>query len=80
MEILDKYISTIDTILEDGYSDNVKERRKLVVLKSYIKRLYKQSLQAKAYQQAIAKFNAEHPQYGYDLQGYILDEQNKLNK
>lgn len=34
----------------------------------------------KAYTQALARFNVEHPDEGYILSGYVFEEVDKLNK
>ena len=80
MELIEKYDKAISRLDVNDYSNIQKRKRDVLTLKNLAKRYNSLNKQYKAYQQAIARFNVDFPNCAYDLQGYVLEEQNKLNK
>ena len=56
-----------------------KETYKDIILVA-LKKAEVNSRNFKAYTQALARFNVEHPEDGYVLAGYVFEEIDKLNK
>ena len=70
----------LDKLAEGEYnSQPAKKKRALISLRNIISRYFYTERQLKVYQQAAAHFIAEHPEEGYELQGLILKEQDKIN-
>lgn len=70
----------LDRLAEGEYnSQPAKKKRALISLRNIISRYFFIERQLKAYQQAAANFIVSHPEEGYELQGLILKEQDKIN-
>lgn len=83
MRLIDKYNESLNRLENGDYTSVQRKKRDVLTLKSLIKRYRTYEAlkkQCKAYQQAIARFNVDYSKYAYELQGYVLEEQSKLNK
>lgn len=78
MELIDKYNNALSRLESNEYNNVQRRKRDILTLKNLIKRYESLNKQSKAYQQAIARFNVDFPNCSYDLQGYVLEEQDKL--
>ena len=80
MELIDKYSKCLERLDKDEYANLQRRKRDVITIRNLIKRYDATSKQSKAYQQAIARYNVDFPNYAYELQGYVLEEQSKLKK
>lgn len=70
----------LDKLAEGDYNAQpAKKKRALISLRNIVSRYFYVERQLKAYQQAAANFIVAHPEEGYELQGLILKEQDKIN-